>query len=60
MAVVANIAVNRIVVEELFTFRAPSVVLIAAVIANINVIAVIIDSEGNIISKEIFVALIAE
>ena len=60
MAVVANIAVNRIVVEELFTFRAPSVVLIAAVIANINVIAVFIDSEGNFIGEKIFIALSAK
>lgn len=60
MAVVVNIAVNRIVVEELFTFRAPSVVLIAAVIANINIIAVIIDSQGNFIGEKIFIALCAK
>jgi len=60
LAVVANIAVNRIVVEELFTFRAPSVVLIAAVIANINVIAVFIDSQGNFIGEKIFIALSAK
>ena len=60
MAVVADISVDRIVVEELFALGAPSVVLIAAVIANINVITIFVDSERNFISKEIFIALIAE
>ena len=57
---VADISVDRIVVEELFALGAPSVVLIAAEIANINVITIFVDSERNFISKEIFIALIAE
>lgn len=60
MAVVADISVDRIVVEGAFTFGATSVVLIAAVIANINVITIFIDGERNFISKEIFVAFITE
>jgi len=35
---------DRIIVEEAFAFGAPSVVLIAAVIANIDVVAVGVDS----------------
>ena len=46
--------------EELFALRTLSVVLIAAVITNINVIAVLVDSKGNFISKEILIAPIAE
>ena len=60
MAVVADISVDRIVVEELFALGATSVVIIAAVIANINIIAILVDSKRNFISKEIFFALIAE
>ena len=46
--------------EELFALGAPSVVLIAAVIANIDVVAVGVDSERNFIGEEIFVALCAK
>ena len=60
MAVVANIAVNRIVVEKLFTFGAKGVVIIAAVITNINIIAILVDSKRNFVGKEVFVALITE
>ena len=60
MAVVANITVNRIVVEESFTFGTPSIMFIAARIANINIIAVYINSKRNFISKEIFITFVAE
>ena len=40
LAVMANVAVNRIVVEEAFALRAERVVVIAARVANINIIAV--------------------
>ena len=60
MAVVANVTDYRIVVEELFAFGAPSVEIIAAVIANVDVVAVLVDSKGNLIGKEILIALIAE
>lgn len=56
----ANIADNRIVVEELFALGATNVVIIAARIANVDVVAVLVDSKGNFIGKEIFVALIAK
>ena len=46
--------------EELFTFGTLRVVLIAAVIANVDIVAVLVDSKGNFVSAEIFVALIAE
>ena len=60
MAVVTNIADGRIIMEELFTFGATSVVIIAAVIANIDALAIAIDSKRNFIGEEIFVALCAE
>ena len=44
----------------MFTFGAKGVVVVAAIVANINVIAVGVDSERNFISEEIFIALIAE
>ena len=56
----ANITVNRIVVEELFALGALRVVFIAARIANVDVVAVLVDSEGNFVSKEILVALCAQ
>ena len=56
----AKVAFNEIVVEELFALGTLSVIIIAAVIANIDVVAVAIDSKGNFISKEVFIALIAE
>ena len=56
----ANIAVNGIVVEEAFTLGALGVVVIAAIVANINVITVGVDSEGNVISRKVFVALRAK
>ena len=60
MAVGAKVADNGIVVEKLFTFGATSVVLIAAVIANVNAITVGVDSERNFIGEKIFVALVAK
>jgi len=44
----------------LFTFGAKGVVIIAAVITNINIIAILVDSKRNFVGKEVFVALIAE
>ena len=46
--------------EELFAFGAARVMFIAAVIANVDSIAVSVDGKRNFISKEIFIALIAE
>ena len=60
MAVGAKVADNGIVVEELFALRTLSVVLIAAVVANVDAIAVGVNSQGNFISEEIFVALCAK
>ena len=60
MAVVANITVNRIIVEEFFAFDTLRVVIIAARIANVDVVAVRINSKRNFIGEEIFVALIAQ
>jgi len=57
---VANIAVDRIVVEEAFAFGAFFVMIIAAIVANINIIAVGVDSEGNVLGGEVFVALRAK
>ena len=56
----ADISIDRIVVEELFALGATSVVLIAAVLANVDVISVLVDSKRNFISKEIFVTFRAE
>ncbi len=44
----------------MFTFGATSVVLIAAVVANVDTVTVSVDSEGNFIGEEIFVALVAK
>lgn len=60
MAVGAKVADNGIVVEKLFTFGATSVVLIAAVVANVDTVTVGVDSEGNFIGEKIFVALCAK
>ena len=60
MAVGAKVADNGIVVEELFTLDALRVVVVAAIVANINVIAVGVDSEGNVLGREIFVAFRAK
>ena len=46
--------------EKLFALRTLRVVIIAAVITNINVIAVLVYSKGNFISKEIFITFVAE
>ena len=46
--------------EELFALGALRVVIIAARIANIDVIAIRINSERNFIGEEIFVALVAQ
>ena len=57
---VTNISDDRIVVEELFIFGAPTVIFIAAIIAYVDAIAVGVDSERNFVSEEIFVALVAQ
>ena len=46
--------------EELFALGALRVVIIAARIANVDIVAVAIDSKGNCIGEEIFVAFSAE
>ena len=46
--------------EKLLTLSAPTVVFVAAVITSVDAIAVGVDSQGNFISKEIFIAFIAE
>ena len=46
--------------EETFALGTLGVVIIAAVVANINVITVGVDSEGNVIGREIFIALRAK
>ena len=60
MTVVTNITVNRIVVEKAFTSDTLSVVVITAGIANQYVIAVFVKSKGNVIGREVFVALRAK
>ena len=59
MAVVADIAVNRIIVKEFFTFRALGVEIIAARIANVDIVAVLVDSVRKFTAKKIFVAFVA-
>ena len=59
-AVVANVAVDRIVVEEAFTLDALRVVVIAAIVANKDIVAMSVDSEGNVLGREVFVALRAK
>ncbi len=56
----AKVAINRIIVKEFFTFRALGVEIIAARIANIDIVAVLVDGKRNFVGKEVFVALIAE
>ena len=46
--------------EKLFALSAPTVVFVAAVVANVDAIAVGVDSEGNFIGEEIFIALVAQ
>ena len=46
--------------EKLVALSAPTVMIVAAVIANVDAIAVGVDSEGNFIGEEIFVALVAQ
>ena len=60
LAVVAKFAVDRIVVKEAFALGALCVVVIAARVANIDIIAICVDSEGNVIDREIFIALRAK
>ena len=56
----AKFAVNEIVVQEAFTIGTLRVVIIAAIVANKDIIAVSVDSKGNVIVRKIFVALRAE
>lgn len=56
----AKFAVDRIVVKEAFALGALRVVVVAAIVANKNVIVVGVDSEGNVIGGEIFIALRAK
>lgn len=56
----ANVAFDRIVVEEAFAFDALRVVIVAAIVANKNVIVVRVYSERNVIGGEVFVALRAK
>ena len=51
---------DRIIMEKAFAFGATSIMIVATRIANINIIAILVDSERNIVGKEVFVALIAE
>ena len=44
----------------MFTFGAKGVVIIAAVITNINIIAILVDSKRNFVGKEVFVAVVAK
>ena len=46
--------------EKLVALRAPTVIFVTAVIANVDSIAVSVDSERNFIGEKIFVALIAK
>ena len=57
---VAKVAVDRIVVEEAFTLGALGVVIIAAIVANKNVIVICVYSERNVIGRKILVALRAK
>ena len=56
----AKFVVDRIVVEEAFTLDALRVVVVAAIVANINVISVLVDSKGNVVGREVFVTLRAK
>ena len=56
----ANIAVDRIVVEEAFALGALRVVVVAAIVANKDIIAVLVDSEGNVVGRKVFVALVTK
>ena len=47
-------------VEILLAMFAEAVIFVQAVIANVDIVAVLVDSKGNFVSAEIFVALIAE
>ena len=46
--------------EKLFALSAPTVIFVTAVIANVDSIAVSVDSERNFIGEKIFVALVAK
>ena len=56
----AKFAEDRIVVEEAFAFNALGVVIIAAIVANKNVIVICVYSERNVIGRKILVALRAK
>ena len=56
----AKVVVNGIVEEELFTLGALGVVFVAAVIANVDIVAVLVYSKGKFIGEKIFVALCAK
>ena len=56
----AKVAVDRIVVEEAFTIDALRVVVVAAIVANQDIISVGIDSEGNVVGREVFVAFVTK
>ena len=56
----ANIAVDRIVVKEAFALDALCIVVVAAIVANKDIVAVGIDSKGNVIGGKILVALRAK
>ena len=60
MAVGTKVVVEIIIMAKSFAFGALRVVVIAARIANIDIIAVRINSERNFIGEEIFVALVAK
>ena len=60
MAVGTKVVVEIIIMAKSFAFGALRVVVIAARIANIDVIAIRINSERNFIGEEIFVALVAQ
>ena len=60
MAVGTKVVVEIIIMAKSFAFGALRVVVIAARIANIDVIAIRINSERNFIGEEIFVALVAK
>ena len=51
---------TKVLVKEFFAFVAKNVEIIAARIANVNIIAVFVDSKRNFIGEKIFVALCAE
>ena len=46
--------------EKLVALRAPTVIFVTAVIANVDSIAVSVDSERNFIGEEIFITLVAK